>query len=107
MANLIIPVTPDPYQQFTIDLDGETVDITIRFNATVQQWVMNFVGVTFSTTLNGIALVTGINLLGPFAIRELGQLWLIDTEEKNEEPGDPEAADFGDRFQLIYVELAT
>ena len=105
MADLVIPVTPDPYQQFTIDLDGQTVDITIRFNATLQQWIMNLAGVTFSTTVNGITLVCGLELLSPYAIRELGQLWLVDLEEKNGEPGDPEAADFGDRFQLLYVEL--
>lgn len=104
MANLVIPVAPDPYTQFTIDLDGQTVDITIRWNATLHQWIMNLVGITFDTTVNGIALVTGIDLLSPYAIRELGQLWLVDLEEKNGEPSNPEAADFGDRFQLIYVE---
>lgn len=104
MANLVIPVTPDPYSQFTIDLDGQTIDLTIRWNATLEQWIMNLSGVTFETTVNGITLVTGVNLLGPYAIRELGQLWLVDLEEKNSEPGDPETADFGDRFQLIYVE---
>lgn len=103
MANSIIPVTPEPHQQFTIDLDGETVDLTIRWNATSEQWVMNFVGVTFETTVNGIALVTGVDLLGPYAVREVGQIWLVDLEAKNGEPGSPEDADFGDRFQLLYV----
>ena len=102
MANKIIPVTPDPSQQFTIDLDGETLDISIRWNETAQQWVMGLNALTFSTTLNGISLVTGVDILSLYAVRELGQLWVLDLEEKNEEPT---LADFGDRFQLMYVEL--
>lgn len=102
MATLEVPVTPTPSQQFTIDLDGQTVDISIRWNATAEQWVMDLVGVTFTTTLNGITLVTGVNVLAPYAVRELGQLWVVDLEEKNEEP---DFDNFGDRYQLLYVEL--
>jgi hypothetical protein len=102
MANRIIPVTTDPSQQFTIDLDGQTVDLSIRWNATAQQWVMDFNALTFTTVINGLVLVTGVDLLGPYAVREIGQLWLVDLEEKNEEPT---LSNFGDRFQLMYVEL--
>jgi len=105
MANLIIPLTSDPHYQFTIDLDGQVVDLTVRWNATCQQWFMNFVGVTFDATINGIALVCGVSLLGPYAVREVGQFWLVDLEEKNGEPGSPETADLGDRFQLMYIKL--
>ena len=102
MSDLSIPVTTDPHQQFTIALDGETVDLTIRWNATAQQWIMDFVGVTFTTTIKGVAMVTGVDLLGPYAVNEVGQMWVIDSEEKNEEPT---FDDFGDRFKVLYVEL--
>lgn len=101
MATLIIPTTPDPIQNFTIDLDGETVDLTISWNITAQQWFMTLSGLTFSTVVRRIALVTGINLFEIYAIRELGQLWCIDLEDLGAEPN---FDDFGDRFQLMYVE---
>ena len=99
MGVQVIPVAPKPSTQFTVDLDGETVDLTIRWNSTAEQW--DPVGVTFTTTLNGVVLVAGVDLLAPYAVRELGQLWLVDLEAKLEEPG---FDDFGDRFQLLYVE---
>jgi len=102
MGNLIVPVTTDPAQQFTVDLDGQTVDLSIRWNSTTEQWVMDFTAITFTTNINGIAMVTGVDLLGPYAVREVGQMWVVDLEEKNEEPT---LDGFGDRFQLMYVEL--
>ena len=101
MTTLIIPTTPNPSQQFTIDLDGQTVDMSIRWNATTEQWVLDLTGITFVTSVNGITLVTGVNVLEIYAIRELGQLWVVDLEEKNSEP---DFDNFGDRFQIMYVE---
>lgn len=101
MSIVIIPTTPVPSQQFTIDLDGQTLDVKIRWNATAKQWVANFIGVTFPLELNGITLVTGVNILGPYAVRELGQLWVVDLEDKGSEP---DFDNFGDRFQIMYVE---
>ena len=100
MATQIIPLTPEPSQEFTIDLDGQTIQLNVRWNATAGQWFMNLVGITFDTIINGITLVTGINLLDAYAVRELGELWMVDLDEENAEP---DFDNFGDRFQLMYV----
>lgn len=100
MTNFIIPVSPKADEEFTIDLDGETVRIRTRWNATMAQWFMDMDGITFDLILNGIALVPGLQLLEPYAVRELGQLWIVDGEELGAEP---DFDGFGDRFQLMYV----
>jgi len=100
MISFVIPTVPEPDQQFTIDLDNETVDITLRWNETAKFWVMDMKGLTFNLDIKGIALGPGVDILSPFAIRELGRLWIIDTDNLNY---NPDFDNFGNRYQLLYV----
>ena len=62
---------------------------------------MDLLGVTDSSIdYRGIKLTTGPNLLKPFAILQLGAMYIFDNEGLGE---DPTYDDIGGRFQLIYV----
>lgn len=95
-----IPTKPVPVESFTVDLDGQSLKLTTRWNATMNQWFMDLSGITFETTINGIALVPGVRLLEPYAVRELGEMILLDLYDQN---GDPDFDTFGERFQLMYI----
>jgi hypothetical protein len=95
-----IPVNPVPVETFVIDLDGHSVRLKTRWNPTIAMWFMDISGITFETTVNGIALVPGVKLLEPYAIRELGEMYLVDL---NDTDGNPDFDSFGDRFQLLYI----
>ena len=101
MANKKIPITPSKQFRFQIDLDGHTVDFMFRWNLTGRYWTFNLTGQTLTDEVSGAAVVTGLDLLKPYAIRELGQLYCIDGKDLGE---DPDFDNFGARWSLIYVE---
>lgn len=105
MAVLDIDLNPSPQFDFSIDLDGQTVELNFKWNLTGQYWTFGLKGQTLTDEINGAALVTGINLLAPYAVRELGELWCIDMQELGE---DPDTLDgLGDRWVLLYIEIGT
>lgn len=106
MAVLEIPINPtSPRFSFSVDLDGHTVDLSFSWNLTGQYWTFGLKGQTLTDTINGAAVVTGIDMLAPYAIRELGQLWCIDSRDLGEDPNTIEG--FGTRWFLMYVEIGT
>ena len=101
MATLNIPWEANPNQTFLIDLDSQTIRLRLYWNATTSTWYFDMEGITFDTILNGIAMVIGVDLLAPYAVRELGQMWIVDMDEKDTPPDFDQV---GDRFQFLYVE---
>ena len=104
MAVVEIPITPEKEPTFQIDLDGHTVEFTLRWNETCKYWTYSIKGLTLTDQVDGAAIVTGINLLEPYAVRELGELFCVDGTGLGE---DPDFDNFGSRWSLIYIELGT
>ena len=98
-----IPLTANASYRFTVEIESETVEFAVRWNLVESAWYFDIVGVSFTLELKGIKFVGGVNLLKPYAVRELGGLYMIDSEEKNE---DPDFDGLGDRYRLIYVTKA-
>jgi hypothetical protein len=95
-----IPVTNDP-QTFNVELDGNTYTFKMRWNITDGAWYTNITGVTNDVIINGLKLVTGPDLLLPYAVTELGSLYVTDT---NGTELDPDFDNWGDDYLLVYVE---
>lgn len=98
-----IPLTPDPDYKFQVEIEDETVELRVRWNLVEQAWYLDITGVSFTLELLGLKLVGGVDLLKPYAVVELGGLFIIDSEEKNQ---DPDFDGLGDRYRLIYVTKA-
>jgi hypothetical protein len=64
---------------------------------------MNIKGLNNSVDIKGLALLTGKDLLAPFGYSgQLGELWVVDNTEGNE---DPNFDDMGTRWTLEYTPL--
>jgi len=102
VAKIIIPLKSKAYYNFFIALEDLNWKITMRWNDTTAAWAMDLEGISESSIkVEGIRLVGGVDLLKPYAIKELGQMFIFDTEEKNE---DPNFDDIGNRFILYYFD---
>ncbi len=101
MANdITIPVNSDPSRSITVTLDGEAYIISTRWNFTDEAWYMDLESVQDGMLVRGIKLVIGTQLFRPYALVQLGELYVIDTQD-----GDKDATEesLGDRHQLFYV----
>lgn len=96
-----IPLFSEPDYEFQTDIEDQTVKLRVRWNQVEEAWYMDITGETFTLELLGLKLVGGVNLLKPHAVIELGGLFMLDSEEKNE---DPDYDLLGDRYRLVYVE---
>lgn len=102
MATLTIPLeNVSPQFSFTIQLDGNQVEMSFKWNLTGQYWTFGIKGDSFDDQVQGAGVTVGLNLLGPYAIRELGQLYCVDLQDLGE---DPDFDNFGTRWILMYVE---
>lgn len=111
----IIPVTNYPEQVFRITLDSVTLASRVWWSEFDQitrdlvgdgiagQWYMDMVSTDGTVELYGMALVTGCDMLEPYAFDGLGGLWLVDVEDKSRDPG---LSDLGVTHNLIYVPAA-
>jgi len=104
MAIREIPITPSKQFILSINLDGHDIDLLFRWNLTGLYWTYSLSGQSLTEKVNGAAVVNGINLLRPYAIRELGELWCVDGTDLGE---DPDFDNFGSRWSLLYVEKGT
>lgn len=99
---LEIPLTTDPSSDFSIELDGEDYQISLRWNGTDQAWYFDLVGITIDIVLLGLKMISGVNLLGPHGFAQLGELYVADFEDKQT---DPDQEGLGDRYKLLYIPL--
>ena len=90
-----IPLTNDPAQSFSIDLNDVLYDVGVTYNTRAAIWMLDLV--SDDDALYGVALVSGVNLLQqhPFA---LDSLFLINLSDSTE---DPAADDLADAFALV------
>ena len=67
-----IPLTPVP-QTFAIKLGGTQYSLTVYWNTPAACWMLDIFDSTGTTAvLTGVALVTGVDLLGQFKYLNLG-----------------------------------
>lgn len=102
MAVVYIPFVPKPADNFDTELEGISWQIFYRWNYTDRAWYMDLSSVETGTTLKGLKLVNGSNILKPHAVSELGKIFVVDTEGRQENPN---YDDFGDRFKVLYIPL--
>lgn len=107
-----IPVSNYPDQRFRITLEGVTLSMRVWWSAFdsiaaelvgdgIQgQWYMDMANTDGTISINGMALVTGCDMLEPYAFDGLGGLWLVDDEGKGRDPG---LDDLGVIHTLYYV----
>lgn len=99
MTVLYLPLTNDASYSFNMALENIPVTFKVRWNLMNQAWHMDLSMPDIDLELNGLKLVGGVDLLYPYAITELGQMFVIDLEDKKE---DPTRELLGDRFQVAY-----
>lgn len=92
-----------PYYNGTKTLDGNAYKFRFRWNVRTEKWYMDIEGLTNDVDIKGVALLGGKNLLAPFGYLELGELWMVDNQNANE---DPNYDDIGGRFTLEYTPVS-
>jgi len=98
---LVIPLFNDsPYYDFSTTLEDDSYQISIKYSTLEECWYMDLKGVTNEVDLKGMKLVGGVDLLEPYAVIELGKMYIVDMSSRYE---DPNYDNMGDRFQLLYV----
>lgn len=112
---MIIPVTNYPEQTFRITLDSTPVRMRVYWsqlddssqeiigNDIEGQWFADIDDDVGVISIKAIALVVGADLLEPYAFDQIGGLWIVDRNEKAEDPG---LNDLGIRHDLLYVPAA-
>jgi hypothetical protein len=98
--NQVIDLTPDYSYFFTTVLEGLNVQFKVRWNIVDLAWYIDLDIIETETLVKGIKLIGGIDLLKQYAITELGKMFIVDTEEKFQ---DPDFDLIGDRYKLIYI----
>jgi hypothetical protein len=103
MKNYLIdlPVSDGTDFDRTIFLDGVKFVIQFRFNVRLNMWVFNLLSAGYVPIVQGCGAVVKYPLLlrATSELRPVGQLYLIDTSGKDEDPG---PNDLGARVQLVY-----
>jgi hypothetical protein len=108
----IIPVSNYPDQRFRLTLEGVPLSVRVWWSAfdsitadlvgdDIQgQWYLDMASTDGTIVINGMALVTGCDMLEPYAFDGLGGLWLADDEGRARDPG---LDDLGVIHTLYYV----
>jgi len=87
MANFEIPLSPSP-QTFTISLSGTDYRLTVQWrNAEGAGWTLDIADSGGSPIIEGIPLVTGVNLLEQYDyLGFTGVLWVQTTADPDAVP---------------------
>lgn len=82
MANFEIPLSPNP-QTFTVSLSGTEYRLTVQWrDAEGAGWVVDIADTSGNPIIQGIPLVTGVNLLDQYAyLGFTGVLWVQTTAD--------------------------
>ena len=98
-----INIEPTPYYTGVKSLDNNNYRLTVRWNIYMQQWYLDIDGISDrSVKMHGIALLPGSELIGKFGYSQLGELYVYDNSDANENPNFDEV---GSRFTLEYLPL--
>lgn len=99
MANFEIPFVAQN-QKLTIALAGITYQLTLRWNVSESAWVLDIADNTGNALLNGIPLITGTDLLAPYAYMNFGGQLIAFTDNNPDAP--PTYADLGSTGHVYF-----
>ncbi len=99
-GDVVIPLYVDARYSFKIDLESDSYEFHIHWNVAAAAWYFDIIGISNTVAYRGRPLVTGVNILKPFAIREMGALYMVDGEE---EGLDADYDNIGSRYFMYYV----
>jgi hypothetical protein len=102
MSNNEIPLSPDN-QIFSIDLAGVTYRLTVLWNTPAAVWVLDIADILDNPILQGIPLVTGVDLLSPYPYLNFGGKLIAQTDNVPDVP--PTYNDLGITGHLYFVTL--
>lgn len=95
-----IPLQPRP-QRFSVTLLGVSYGMRTRWNDAAGVWVLDISDVNGNELVNGLAMITGADLLGQLGYLGIGgQLLVIPTQPTNEQV--PGFADLGTTWALVF-----
>jgi hypothetical protein len=94
-----VPLNSDSAYKTTVSLDGYDVVIRVRRNFVSGTWAIDVSCDTVGLKINGLALVTGNDILHGQGIQELGGLILVDYQGND----DPTIEGLGNRWKLVYL----
>lgn len=95
-----IPLSPNA-QRFTIDLQQVTYNMMVVWNAAMNCWVLDIADLNNSPLLQGLPIVTGIDLLTQFAHLGIGGALVAMTDSDLDKV--PTYANLGDSGHLYFV----
>jgi hypothetical protein len=97
---LRVPLQPTN-QRFTITLVGVVYTMTIRWNGACQAWILDLGDASNNLLIAGLPLVTGVDLLSPFAYLNIGGQLIVQTT--NDTPAVPTLANLGLAGNLYFI----
>lgn len=95
----LIPLDSASAYKTTVSLDGYDITVRIRRNFISDAWYIDVSCDSIGLEINGLALVTGNDILHGHAIQELGGIVLVDFQGND----DPTIEGLGDRWKLVYL----
>jgi hypothetical protein len=100
----LIPLQPTN-QVFVISLAGTQYQMTFRWNDANQAWTLDIANATGSTPIiSGIPVVTGADLLAPFAYLNFGGQLIVQTT--NDTDAVPTLANLGTAGNVYFIPTA-
>ncbi len=95
-----IPLGPAP-RRLTITLAGVVWQLRTRWCDPQAAWVIDFLDVNGADLLDGVPLVTGVDLLEQFAHLDFGGQLIAQTDHEKDAP--PTLANLGSTGHLYFV----
>lgn len=95
-----IPLSPTP-QTFNISLAGVTYKFTVSWNWVSACWVIDIADATGNPVVRGIPMVTGVDLLSPYAYLGFGGQLVVQTD--NAPDVVPTFGDLGSTGHLYWI----
>lgn len=101
MSAVEIPLSPSP-QSFSIALAGVTYRFTIKWNTSSNCWVLDIADDQNDPLVNGLAMVTGRDLLEPYGYLNFGGQLIVQTD--NDPTAVPTFTNLGITSHLYFVQ---
>lgn len=95
-----IPLTPQP-QLFNIQLAGKTYFLTLRWNVSGDYWVLDIADQDRAPLLQGLPVITGLDLLGQYGFMDFGGMLIAQTDSDPDVV--PTYANLGSESHLYFV----
>jgi len=96
----LIPLQPTN-QVFVISLAGVQYQMTVKWNDANQAWTLDIANVNGTAIVSGIPIITGTDLLAPFAYLNFGGQLIVQTT--NDTDAVPTLANLGSAGNLFFV----